>query len=91
MIYSSYQVNVSTCLKSFHFLFTYPGKVFSAWTEVWSIPWPSTASIMAPAGSFLAKFDAIFLSLLLAPYARTCSDLMLELEMYPLKKSLKYV
>ena len=56
MIYSSYQVNVSTCLKSFHFLCTYPGKVFSAWAEVWSMSWPSTASIMAPGGRDLGNF-----------------------------------
>ena len=50
MIYSSYQVQQTTWLKSFRFLFTYPRKDSSAWTEVWSISWPSTASIMAPGG-----------------------------------------
>ena len=36
VIYSSYQVQQTTCLKTFHFLCTYPRKVFSAWTEVWT-------------------------------------------------------
>ena len=34
VIYISYQVKVTTCLKSFNFLCAYPRKVFSAWTEV---------------------------------------------------------
>ena len=31
-------------------------KVFSAWTEVWTGAWPSTASIMAPGGRDLGDF-----------------------------------
>ena len=50
VIDSSYQVDATTCLKSFHFLCAYPRKVVSAWTEVWTGAWPSTASIMAPGG-----------------------------------------
>ena len=50
VISSSYQVKTTTYLKSSLFLFTYARKVFSAWTEVWTIPWPSAASIMAPGG-----------------------------------------
>ena len=34
VIYSSYQVEKTTCLESFRFLCTYPGKDSSAWTEV---------------------------------------------------------
>ena len=56
VIYSSYQVQGTTCLKSFHFLCTYPGKVFSAWTEVWTGTWPSSASIMASGGRDLGDF-----------------------------------
>ena len=52
----SYQVQQTTCLKSFHFLCTYPHKVFSAWAEVWSIPWPSRAPIIAPGGRDLDDF-----------------------------------
>jgi hypothetical protein len=43
--YSSYQVKPTTCLKSFHFLCTYPRKVFSAWIEVSAITFPPSASI----------------------------------------------
>ena len=39
------KVKSTTYLKSFHFLCTYPRKLFSAWTEVWTGTWPSTASI----------------------------------------------
>ena len=56
MIYSSYQVQQATCLKSFLFLCTHPRKVFSAWAEVWVVPWPSTASIIAPGGRDLGDF-----------------------------------
>ena len=56
MIYSSYQVQQTTYLKSFHFLCTYPRKDSSAWTEVWSGAWPSTVSIMAPGGRDLGDF-----------------------------------
>ena len=56
LIYIAYQVQPTTCLKSFHFLCTYPRKVFSALAEVWSIPWPSTTSIMAPGGRDLDDF-----------------------------------
>ena len=54
--YGSYQVKATTCLKSYIYLCTYPRKVFSAWAEVWSIPWPSTTSIMAPGGRDLDDF-----------------------------------
>ena len=37
VIYKSYQVQQTTYLKSFHFLCTYPRKVFSAWAAVWSM------------------------------------------------------
>ena len=57
MTYSSYQVHSTTCLKTFLFLCTYPRKVFSAWTEDWTIPWPSTAPIMAPGGRDLRDFQ----------------------------------
>ena len=33
-----------------------PNKVLSAWTEVWTGTWPSTASIMAPGGRDLGDF-----------------------------------
>ena len=56
VIYSSYQVQQTTCLKTFHFLCTYARKVFSAWAEVWSISWPSTEPIMAPGGRDLGDF-----------------------------------
>ena len=56
VIYSSYQVKRTTYLKSFHFLCTHPRKDSSAWTEVWSISWPSTAPIMAPGGRDLGDF-----------------------------------
>ena len=57
VIYSSYHVQQTTCLKSFHFLWTYPRKDSSAWTEVWTGTWPPTASIMAPGVGDLGKFD----------------------------------
>ena len=57
VIYSSYQVLTTTCLKSFLFLCIYPDKVFSACAEVWSGTWPSTAPIMAPGGRDLGKFS----------------------------------
>ena len=56
MIYSSYQVEQPTCVKSFLFLCTYPGKDSSAWTEVPTGTWPPTASIMAPGGRDLGDF-----------------------------------
>ena len=56
MISSSYQVKTTTYLKSSLFLCTYPRKVFSAWAEVWTIPRPSSASIMAPGGRDLDDF-----------------------------------
>ena len=56
VIYRSDEVQQTTCLKSLHFLCAYPSKVFSAWTEVWSIPWPSTASTMSPGGRDLGDF-----------------------------------
>ena len=56
VISSSYQVKTTTYLKSSLFLFPYPRKVFSAWTEVSSSAWPSAASIMAPGGRDLGDF-----------------------------------
>ena len=56
VIHSSYQVKTTTYLKSSLFLFTYARKVFSAWAEVWSGAWPSTASIMAPEDRDLGDF-----------------------------------
>ena len=56
MLSSSYQVQQTTYLKSFPFLCTYPRKDRSDWTEVWTVPWPSTASIMAPGGRDLDDF-----------------------------------
>ena len=47
VIYSSYQVEATTKIKSYPYLSLYPRKVFSAWTEVLSIPWPSTVPITA--------------------------------------------
>ena len=78
MIYSSYQVQQITYLKSFHFLFTYPRKVFSAWTEVWTGAWPSTAPIMAPGGRDLGDFGDpgragdIYNSISMPNYYHTC-------------------
>ena len=40
VIYSSYQVESTTYLKSNLQLGIYAEKVFSAWTEVWSGTWP---------------------------------------------------
>ena len=51
MIYNPYQVKTDTILKLPLFLGSYPNKVRSAWTEVWTDTWPSTVSIMAPGGS----------------------------------------
>ena len=56
VIYSSCQVEQTTYLKSFHFLCTYSHKVFSAWAEVWTGTWPSTAPIIAPGGRDLGDF-----------------------------------
>ena len=78
VIYSSYQVQQITYLKSFHFLFTYPRKVFSAWTEVWTGAWPSTAPIMAPGGRDLGDFGDpgragdIYNSISMPNYYHTC-------------------
>ena len=60
VISSSYQVKTTTYLKSSLFLFPYPRKVFSAWTEVWIIPWPSTAPIMSPGGRDLGRFSSFW-------------------------------
>ena len=56
MTYSSYQVEATTWIKSYVDLGTYPGKVFSALTEVWIIPCPSTVPITAPGGRDLGDF-----------------------------------
>ena len=50
VIYTSYQVEATTKIKLYPHLVLYPCKVFSASTEVWRIPWPSTAPITAPGG-----------------------------------------
>ena len=54
--YCSYQGEPTAKLKSYRHLCTYPRKVVSAWTEDWSIPRPSTASITAPGGRDLGDF-----------------------------------
>ena len=56
VIYSSYQVCTTTCLKSFRYLWVYPGKVFSAWTEVWTGTWPSRSFIIPSGGRDLGDF-----------------------------------
>ena len=43
-------------IKSSLFLWTYPNKIFSAWTEVWTGPCPSRASIRASGGRDLDDF-----------------------------------
>ena len=48
--YSSYQGKATTKIKSYLYLGLYPRKVFSAWTEVWSILRPSTVPITASGG-----------------------------------------
>ena len=48
VMYSSYQVKPTTEIESYHYLGIHARKEASAWTEVWSCIWPSTASIMAP-------------------------------------------
>ena len=48
VIYSSYQVNVTTYLESFLFLCVCAKKGFSSGGTVWPDTWPSRASIMAP-------------------------------------------
>ena len=60
MIYSSYQVQQTTCLKSFHFLSVYTKKGFSSGGTVWSATWASTASITTPGGRDLDRFFEIF-------------------------------
>ena len=47
VINSSYQVEATTKIKLYPYLGLYPRNVFSAWIEVWSIPWPSTVPITA--------------------------------------------
>ena len=56
MIYRSYQVKPFTWLKSYHHLDTYPSKVFSAWTEVSTIPCRPMAPITASGGSRSGRF-----------------------------------
>ena len=56
MIYSSYQAKATTEIKSYLYLYAYPSKVFSAWTEVWTIPWSSRAPITPPGGRDLGDF-----------------------------------
>ena len=56
LTYRPYQVEATTKMKSSIRLCSYAGKVFSAWTEVWSIASSSTAPIMAPGGRDLRDF-----------------------------------
>ena len=56
VIYSSYQVMATTCLKLFLFLWVYAKKGFSSGGTVWSATWPSRASITAPGGRDLGDF-----------------------------------
>ena len=55
---SSCHVRPTTRVQSHRCLGMYPRKVSSAWTEVWSIPWPSTAPITAPGGRDMEHFRA---------------------------------
>ena len=56
----------------------YINKVLSAWTEVWSSTWPSTASIMALGGrsgqifEILGRADDIYNSISTPNYYHTC-------------------
>jgi hypothetical protein len=54
--YSSYQVKPTTRIFLYRHLWVYIKKDSSAWTEVWSISWPSRASITAPGGRGLGDF-----------------------------------
>ena len=45
MTYRSYQVEATTKIKSYIYLGTYLRKVFRAWTEVGTVPSPSTAHV----------------------------------------------
>ena len=56
VIYHSHHVNTNPEIKPYRYLCTYPSKDSSAWTEVWSIAWPSKASIIAPGGRNLGGF-----------------------------------
>ena len=47
VVYSSYQIKATTRIKSYPRLPRYVKEVSSAWTEVWTIAWPSRAPIMA--------------------------------------------
>ena len=55
MTYSSYQVEATTWIKSYVDLGTYPGKVFSALTEVWTGTGSSRTTITALIQGFSTK------------------------------------
>ena len=59
VIYSSRHMERNPEVKSYRHLYGYTKKGFSAWTEVWSGAWPSTASIMAPGGRFGQNFEVL--------------------------------
>ena len=48
--YSSYQVKTTNWINSYRYLGLYAKKASSAWTEVCTATWPSTAPITAPGG-----------------------------------------
>ena len=56
MIYSSYQVQATTKIKSYSDLWVWTEKESRAWGMVWDGTWPSRASIMAPGGRDLGRF-----------------------------------
>ena len=55
VIYSPYQMRVSTRIKSYLCICLYPGKDASAWTVVWSGPNRARASITVPGGRELSR------------------------------------
>ena len=60
MIAFSYQVKTITWIKSYLYLWVYTQKGFSAGGTVWSSPWPSRPSIMAPGGRDLGRIYHFF-------------------------------
>ena len=56
VICSSYQVKLSTCVKSYRHLWVYTEKECSAWIKVSTGTCPSTGPIMAPGGRNLGHF-----------------------------------
>ena len=56
MTYRSYQVEATTKIKSYIYLGTYLRKVFRAWTEVGTVPSPSSVPTPATGGRDLGDF-----------------------------------